>query len=137
MTKLRAILVGLIALSLAASPAAAAHTMSAMMAGMSSEMTAHGMDHGTTHGAPGMSAAMEHHISHDDCCHGSATPCEKPVKSDCDQSGACLAKCSVIQAATVSATDMPRPALLPLREELVADSLQSTSENPPFPPPRL
>ncbi|WP_069095547.1 hypothetical protein [Methyloligella halotolerans] len=148
MTKLRAIFVGLIAVSLAASPAAAAHTMGAMMAGMSSDVMAHGMGHDmdhaathgntreSTHGTAGMSA-MTHAVAHDDCCHGSATPCNKPVKSDCDQSGACMVKCSVIQATTVSAMEMARPPRLPLRAETVADSLQSTAENPPFPPPRF
>lgn len=132
MTKLRAIMVGLIALSLAASPAAAAHTMGAMMAGMSSDV----MAHGTTHGTADMSA-MARAVSHDDCCHGSETPCEKPVKSDCDQSGACMVKCSVIQATTVSTTEIVRPARLPLRAERVADGLQSARDNPPFPPPRF
>jgi len=118
--------------------------MAAMIAGMSSDMmvpgVGHGMDHAMTHedthGTADMSA-MAHAVSHDDCCHGSASPCEKPVKSDCDQSGACLAKCSVIQATTVSAMDVARAPNLPLRAEAVADRLQSTSDNPPFPPPRL
>jgi len=127
MTKLRAIIAGLIALSLAASPAVAAQTVSAMAVGMPSSMAAET----TTE----MSVAMTHDASHDECCHSGA-PCEKPVKNDCDQSGACMAKCSLIQATTVSTVNMVRPARLPLRAAPTTDRLQVTRDNPPYPPPR-
>ena len=107
----RAILAGLIALSLATLPVAAAEMRGAMAAGMSSHAEAHA-----------------------DCC-SDAEPCEK--QKGCDHSGACAVKCSLIPAAIVTGTDLTGPAPRPVRSVPIAGHFRSALEHPPLPPPRI
>lgn len=112
MENLRAIFVGLIAFSLAALPVGAAEMRASMVGEVSIA------------------------ANHDDCC-AETEPCEKHTKNECDQSGACAVKCSVVPATTVAGMDLVLPALTSEKEAPAIANLSSALEHPPLPPPRV
>jgi hypothetical protein len=112
MRNFRAILVALVALSLTVLPVSAAEMRSSMAAGPFDML-----DHGA-------------------CCPHSGH-CEKQTKKGCDDSGACLLKCTVLPATQAAATDLASPPKAsPKRVTLIA-ALHAVLEHPPLPPPRV
>jgi hypothetical protein len=105
----RAILVALIALSIAAFPLA----------------------RGTAHALPQQTAAA----ADIDCCHERG-PCEKKA-DDCGSSAACVLKCSSLPGAIAApaAVKPVKPALA--KTAVISTDFTSPPDNPPLPPPRL
>ena len=111
MTNLRAIIVAVLALSLAVLPVSAAEMRSSMAAGTAAAAT------------------------HGDCCSQSK-PCEKQTKRDCGHSAACALECSVLSAMQVAAKDLVSPPKTIVELAALIPPLRSTLEHPPLPPPR-
>ncbi len=119
MQKFRAIVVAVVALSLAALPVSAAAMRSAMAAGM----------------AAGMSDTADM-AAHTDCCP-EAGDCQKQTKKGCGDSGACLLKCTVLRAAQVAAMDLATPPKASPKLATLVTSLRPTLDHPALPPPRV
>ncbi|MEZ5829283.1 MAG: hypothetical protein R3D01_13290 [Hyphomicrobiales bacterium] len=112
MTNLRAIVVAVLAFSLAVLPVSAAEMRSSMAAGMS----------GTADQA--------------ECCP-QAGHCEKQTNKDCGHSTSCALKCSVLPATQVAAKDLVSPPKTAPELAVVIPALRSALEHPPLPPPRV
>jgi hypothetical protein len=109
---LRAILVSLVALSVAALPVAGGMARAAMT-------------HDAAIAAKG------------DCCHGSG-PCEKQKKhDDCGSMGACALKCFNFSSTLSAPLYVALTSSAVTRLPLPASNVPFASDNPPLPPPRL
>lgn len=122
---LRAILLGLIALSLTVLPVSAVEMRASMAAGMP-DMAA---------GMADMGAGTSDMAGHDECCPQSGD-CEKQSKKDCGHSSDCLLKCSILSATTVAANEIGSPALASPNLPTLVERLHAALEHPPLPPPR-
>lgn len=116
MSAFRAILVGFIAISLSVLPVSAAEMRASMSAGMA--------------------AGMADMADHGDCCPNSGH-CEKQTKKGCDDSGACLLKCSILPATAVTATDLASSPTTSPKLATLIERLHAAQEHPPLPPPRV
>jgi hypothetical protein len=115
MSTFRAILVALIALSVAMLPVAGG-TAIAKSAAQST--------------AQSMVAAQA------DCCaHGK--PCQNQGKNDCGSVAGCALKCFSLSAAIVAPSAMKLTVSAVEKLGLVTPAFRSPSENPPLPPPRV
>jgi len=110
MTSVRAIVVGLIALSLAVLPLAG---------GMAQAMSD--------------DAVMT--ATHGDCCHD-GKPCEKGM-DDCGSSAGCVFQCFQLAGSGTTPFAVVRTASTLKQAPLVPLDLRAPTENPPLPPPRI
>jgi len=111
MSIVRAIVVALMALSLAMLPVAGA--------------MARAVPPGTTLVA-----------SQSDCCPQGRL-CEKQMSHDCGAMAGCMLKCSSFSASTVAPSGLTLVASPLPQSILVAEIVRSPSVNPPLPPPRV
>ena len=121
----RAVLVALLALSVASLPA---------VSGIPLLSSAHAATHGTTHAHAPAEAAVE--AGGSDCCI-SGNHCEKEPARDCGCDTACLLNCMNFTAALAHTASVPRPPLQALAFAASFEVFPSNSNTPPLPPPRL
>ncbi len=70
-----------------------------------------------------------------DCCHD-GKPCEKGM-DDCGTSAGCVLKCFQLSASITQPVAVPLTASALKRPALVRETFGTPPENPPLPPPRI
>jgi hypothetical protein len=86
--------------------------------------------------ARAMSTEAAFGAAHVDCCpHGK--PCDKGTTNDCDSMAGCALKCFSFSGAVVAPSAVNRAELPTETSALVVQSFSSSSDNPPLPPPRV
>jgi hypothetical protein len=111
MSTFRAILVALVAMSVALLPVPGGMTAAQLPA---ATMTA---------------------VQPDCCAHGK--PCEQKGTKDCGSLAGCALKCFSLSVAAVGPTAMTSPAEVVAKFAFIAQAFPSASDNPPLPPPRV
>jgi hypothetical protein len=121
----RAILVAVLALSVASLPA---------VSGIPLLSSAHAATHGAAHAAGPADAAVEAGSS--DCCTF-GNHCEKEPAHDCACDPACLLNCMNFVVALAHTASLPLPPLEAVAFAASFEVFPSNSNTPPLPPPRL
>ena len=70
-----------------------------------------------------------------ECCH-KGEPCEKKT-NDCDSNPACVLKCSSLPGTLAAASSLEPERVALSKPSRLAALFVSLSDNPPLPPPRL
>jgi hypothetical protein len=125
----RAILVAVLALSVASLPA-----VSGIPLLSSAHAATHGAAHAPSHVLGPAEAAVEAGAS--DCCT-SGDHCQKEPASGCGCGPACLLTCMNFAAALAHTGSLPRPPLEAVAFAAPFEVFPLNSNTPPLPPPRL